>query len=459
MDKIVVKFGGSNLKDIQGLKWILDRIQEYNRPLIIVVSAFYGITNFLTQGLEQVQSQEDSIEELLNNIRNTKFEALDYFLEDSEQKESVKELLQTRMTQLGKYLRGIHYIGDVPDFVADQVLSYGERLSSLILTAILQSRNLSAKEALPEEIGLYTDGEYGNATVDFSKSTAPVQKALSGDYIYVVPGFYGIGQNGKVTLLGRGGSDYSAAALARMLKASSLDVWKDVQGYRTADPKMVPQSQRIPTLTYQEAAELSYFGAKILHPRTVEPLMSHNIPIRLFNIEEAGLNPRSIITDNQITTSHGVKSVTYSDDFSILRLEGPGIGVKHGILAQITSLLDQNGINIKSVVTSQTVINLYLESRDLEEALSLVEQSENPSLTKVTGQKNLTIVAVVGQGIKDQPGLAMKMIAALSDKNINIQNIALGASDTASYLVIARGDREEAVRAIHHRFFNNPEKE
>ena len=166
---------------------------------------------------------------------------------------------------------GIHYIGDIPDFIQDRILSYGEKLSSLLLTIILKYNGINADECLPEDMGLLTDGEFRNATIDFEGSIPNVEKALKEDKVYVVPGFYGISQEGKVTLLGRGGSDYSAAGIARCVRAESLDIWKDVNGYMTADPKMVDAPRRVRKLSYTEAAELSYFGAKILHPRTVEP--------------------------------------------------------------------------------------------------------------------------------------------------------------------------------------------
>ncbi|WP_028972912.1 aspartate kinase [Spirochaeta cellobiosiphila] len=453
MNKIVVKFGGSNLKDEQGITWITQRVKEYNSPLIIVVSAFFGITNFLTDGIEKVLQNSEEIQAILSRIRNKKHKTIDYFIQENEDNLKVKALLDIRLGELEKFLKGINYIGDIPDFISDKVLSYGERLSSLLLTQILQSMGIEAQEALPEDIGFYTDGEHGNATIDFEISTPLVRESLKEDKVYIIPGFYGMSQSNKVTLLGRGGSDYSAAGLAKMMGAPSLDIWKDVSGYRTADPKIVPSSLGIAELSYQEAAELSYFGAKILHPRTVEPLLETSIPIRIFNIEEEGLSPKSQITDHRIINDRVIKSVTYSNDFAILRLEGPGVGVKHGILADVTGLLNDNKINIKSVVTSQTVINIYLESGDLDQALEILGKLKNSAITKITGEDKQTLVAVVGHGIKDKPGIAMTMIAALSDQNINIKNIALGASDVASYLVIDNEDKINAVKAIHEAFF------
>ena len=374
MQKRVVKFGGSNLKSREDIKKLVEIIGRYKEPIVVVVSAFFGITNYLAEGLETVRSDQSHVDSMRDFLQRMKRETIDEHISDSARAEEVFRKVAGRIEQLEKYLLGIHYIGEVPAFVEDRVLSYGERLSSLLLTEILEYSGIEALEKLPEDIGLVTDGEFRNATVDFERSEPLVRKALEGNRVCVVPGFYGVSPEGKVTLLGRGGSDYSAAAIARCVGAESLDIWKDVNGYMTADPKIVANPRRIDTLSYTEAAELSYFGAKILHPRTVEPLLDKGIPIRIFNIDNADpLAPAlSQITEAVTITPAVAKSVTYSDQFAMLKLSGPGVGVKHGVLASATSLLDAAGINIKSVITSQTVINLYLESYDLPKAYEIL---------------------------------------------------------------------------------------
>jgi aspartate kinase/aspartokinase/homoserine dehydrogenase 1 len=225
MKKVVAKFGGSNLKKKEDIQKLVSVIKTYNRPMVIVVSAFYGITNHLIQSMEDVKQDQSNIEKLVQFLRELKKEAILENFEDKEWQDKTLNAVQSRIKELSRYLTGIHYIGDVPEFVEDVILSYGERLSSLVLTSILQSKGIDAEEALPENMPLVTDGEFGNATVDFEVSTPNVQKRLSENKVYVVPGFYGVSGQGKVTLLGRGGSDYSAAALARCLDAESLDVW------------------------------------------------------------------------------------------------------------------------------------------------------------------------------------------------------------------------------------------
>ncbi|MBI9096960.1 MAG: aspartate kinase, partial [Spirochaetaceae bacterium] len=286
------------------------------------------------------------------------------------------------------------------------------------------------------------------------KSRESVNKALAEDRIFIVPGFYGVSSDGKVNLLGRGGSDYSAAAITSCINGESLDVWKDVNGYMSADPALVPKAGRITNLSYNEAAELSYFGAKILHPRTVEPLLNSDIPVRIFNIENAGIiEPLSIIGKEEKIEKRTVKSVTYSDSFAILKLEGAGVGIKEGILAKVTSMFDKNRINIKSVVTSQTAINIYLESPDLDRALNLLKNRKPHTITSIIPYDDLSIIALVGDDLIHSQGLAYKMIGSVAEQGIDLKIVSLGASDSAAYCVVARKDREEAVKVIHKAFF------
>ncbi|MBN2657708.1 MAG: aspartate kinase [Spirochaetales bacterium] len=455
MKKIVVKFGGSNLRSKEDIAKIIKTIRAYDRPLVIVVSAFYGITNYLTEGLETARREESHVGEMIRFLKKLKKETLEENISDPLLLDQAYNLVKGRLEELEKYLLGIHYIGEIPDFVEDRVLSYGEKLSSLLLSLILKSHGIDAVETQPEEIGLVTDGAFRNASVDFEQSRNPVKEALKEDTVYIVPGFYGVSTDGKVTLLGRGGSDYSAAAIASCIDAESLDVWKDVNGYMSADPGLIPNAVPVDSLSYNEAAELSYFGAKILHPRTVEPLLDQGIPVRVFNINRAGLiDPLSVIGPDQAEGST-LKSVTYSDAFAVLRLEGAGVGIKEGILAKVTTLFDRNLINIKSVVTSQTAINIYLESPDLNRAAAILKENRVHTITAVVPYDNLSIIALVGDGLIHSQGLAYRMIGAVAEQGIDLKIVSIGASDSAAYCVVDRNDREEAVRVIHRTFFEN----
>ena len=455
MKRIVCKFGGSNFKSRESVRAITEAVSLYENPLIIVVSAFYGITNYLTEGIETVQRDESHVEELIATIKKKKMESIEFSIADEKVREETCALVDSRLDELHRFLLGVHYIGELPHSVKDRILSYGERLSSLILTKTLQSRGFDAEEALPEDLGLITDGEFSSASVDFMESEKLISRNLGDRRIYVVPGFYGISPDGRINLLGRGGSDYSAAAIARAAGAESLDVWKDVDGYMTANPKIIPEAQPLPSLSYREAAELSYFGANILHPRTVEPLQDRDIPIRIFNIEgdRTALRPLTIIDDSHPEEDRPARSVTYSDDIAILRISGPGVGIKGGILGKITTTLDSRDINIKSVVTSQTSINIYLSAADIDRSVIALESLKLSTVTRLTPMTDISIIALVGEGLLDHPDLAGHIVAPLVREKIKMPIVSLGASEGTAYFVVSQESRDRALKIIHKNFF------
>jgi len=455
MPQIVAKFGGSNFKDQKSIETVITAIGNYQQPVIVVVSAFYGITNYLAEMLLKIRADEEQINLTTDFLTRMKQDIINENIPDKKHRQQVLDQVLARLNRLERYCLGIHYIGEIPDFLEDIVLSYGERFSSLLLTYFLKYHGLEAEECLPEEMGFYTDGEFGNATVDFTAAEKSVAAKLASDKIYVIPGFYGISQAGKVTLLGRGGSDYSAAAIARCVKARSLDIWKDVDGFLSADPQLIKNPQQVESLSYREAAELAYFGAKILHPRTVEPLMSRHIPIRIFNINTCGqsMTPFSVISANGKQHKQVIKSVTYSDDFGILKLKGPGVGMKPGILAKVTTALDNHRINIKSVITAQTSINFLFSLSNLERAYEITTELGLKAVGEILVEEDLSLIALVGEGILEKHGIAARMFSAVSRQKINIQIISLGASPVAAYFFVHRNDRDAAVRVIHKEFF------
>ena len=465
MKKIVVKFGGSNLRQAQDIDRIVQVVQTYNRPLVLVVSAFYGITNALIACVQSAKEGAGTKAALADSrdytqtLRALKKEILEANIKDAEHRARTEKALGVRLDQLERYLTGIHCIGDVPTFVNDAILSYGERLSSLLLTEVLLSRGIKAREALPEDIGLITDGVFGNSACDFAASTSSVAQALSGDEIIVVPGFYGVDRDGKTTLFGRGGSDYSAASIARCIGAESLDVWKDVDGFLSADPGSVSTPRSIAQLNYLEAAELSYFGAKILHPRTVEPLFDQDISIRILNITkpERGLLPYTIINAERTVTRDVVKSVSATEDVAILKLHGPGVGFKPGILAQVTNKLDQLDINIKSVLTAQTAINILLARDHLEAAYAAVAEHHLAGVVEVSKDDQVAIVAVVGDGVllasDVGSAIASRALSAALAGGVRVNLAAAGASEVAAYMLVHQDDKKLALQLVHAEFF------
>ncbi len=455
MPKIVVKFGGSNLRSNEEIHRIIKVVRNYNQPLIIVVSAFYGVTNYLVEALEKARHDEEIATKTIQYLYDLKIGSLDYFIKDQVLRTETIKLVQDQLDELRNFLHGIALTGDASKALEDHVLSYGERLSAIFLNGILKSQGLDTKVGFPEAIGLITDGEFGNASADFHLATSLVRQSLNEEIIYLVPGFYGISKDQKTTLFGRGGSDYAAAAIARCVGASSLDIWKDVNGFLSSDPKLVSNPVLIEKLSYNEAAELAYFGAKILHPRTVEPLTDPHIAIRIFNIYGTleVEKPLTIISREKSVQTGVVKSVTYSDDFGLLKLKGPGVGLKPGILAKVTTALHHAGINISSVLTSQISINILLARKDLQNAFAVVSAIELSAVGKLQIDDDISVVAAVGHGITDNFGIAARIFTALASESINVMMSCSGASPIVSYYLVQSSDRTPAVRAIHHEFF------
>jgi aspartokinase/homoserine dehydrogenase 1 len=461
--KIVAKFGGSNLKHRDDIQRLVSAVTAYGRPMVVVVSAFFGVTNRLASALENALFDEHSADVEIEALRESAMEIIAANIAEGPQRLRTEATVNERLEELRRLLLGVAYLADVPAKVRDLVMSYGERLSSPTVAAIFREAGIDAREALPEDIGLITDGEAGNATVDFAASAPRVAAALADDAVFVLPGFYGVGPDGRVTLLGRGGSDYSAAAVARCITAESLDIWKDVDGYLSADPSTVDNPRRLEVLSYREAAELSYFGARILHPRTVEPLRDRGIPLRLFNIHRHG---EGIVPVSRIEALHGVlidasgrevthrvKSVTSSPDLGILRLSGAGVGSRAGVLGRASAALADGGINIKSVVTTQTSINIFLSRDDLAAARAAVARLDLTTVAALDILDEYGIVALVGEGLEECEEIAETLILALSRAGLHAKMISIGASAAATYFVIRREHIRTAVRAVHEAFF------
>ncbi|MHA2320609.1 MAG: aspartate kinase, partial [Candidatus Thorarchaeota archaeon] len=257
---------------------------------------------------------------------------------------------------------------------------------------------------------------------------------------------------GKTSSFGRNGSDYSAAVVAHALNAESVHIWKDVDGFMSADPRIVQDSIRIDTLSYLEAAELSYFGARILHPRTVEPLAGTNVKIFIRNLHSPE-NSMTIIQPEGHEKGDVIKSVTANDDIAVLRIHGAGVGHKPGIIGEIGRTLSGADINIFSILTSQTSINLLLDSSDSGKSVDALRHLVGGVIERIELKKNVSLIAVVGEGLLTKEGLAARVFTAVAEHGINVEMFAAGASDVAYYFIVDQSDMKTAIQAVHTKFF------
>jgi len=272
------------------------------------------------------------------------------------------------------------------------------------------------------------------------------------DTVVFIPGFFGVSDNGDITTFGRGGSDYSAAVVAAAMEADALEVWKDVDGYMSADPRYVPGAQLIPDLSYDEAAELSYFGAKILHPRTVEPLRKARLDIVIKNTLNPD-GPGSTIRAGNRASGRTIKSVAYDTDIGILKVHASGVGARPGILALVANRLTEEGINIKSVVTSQTCISILLAREDLESGRQALTELRPRPYRRLEKIEDAALVSLVGEGLARRKGIAAACFSSVADRGVNVDMISFGPSREALYFIVRTRDLKAAVTAIHDTFF------
>ncbi|MFA6742790.1 MAG: aspartate kinase [Candidatus Neomarinimicrobiota bacterium] len=457
----VLKFGGASLKDKAAYKETIRILKTEKEPKVLVLSAIYGITDWLETTIRAARHSEQSIENTTTRIRAWHAKLLTDLVSDPTMIADCMNELEERVQKLERLLYGLAYTEEMTPQLYALIMSFGERLSVILSATIFQAHGIPAQYLESDRIGIVTNDFFTSATailpVIRKKLPSHVKPLLEKGITPLITGFFGANKDGKVTLFGRNSSDYSAAVIAHGLRADSLEIWKDVDGFMSADPKLVPESTLIEKLSYYEAAELSYFGAKILHPRTVEPLIHDSIPLIIRNIYRPDI-PGTEICANEIVKKTIIKSVAYNKNISVLRIKGPGVGYKPGVISEIGTRLATCGINIYSIITSQTCINLLIDRKDSKVGYKALQVLKDGLIETIEHCDDEVVVAAVGAGLKQTPGLAAKIFNAIAAQQINIEMISLGASDVATYFIVKGPCLIPAVNALHTAFFANVKK-
>jgi aspartate kinase len=453
----VIKIGGASLKGKENIKDILALIAERGRGNIIVVSALSGITDMLIDSMTEALGDDAAIPSIIRQIRHKHILVAQHIISQGKYYQKYIRDLNDHLGQLERLYYGLNFTKEITPKIADVISSFGERLSADLLANALRQRGLQATYRMPHKVGLITDGKFGDATANLPKTTRNLQKNLAPllkkGMIVFVPGFFGVSEMGDITTFGRGGSDYSSAVVAAAMNAEALEVWKDVPGYMSADPKFIPEAQIIPFLSYDEAAELSYFGAKILHPRTIEPLRKTKLNIAVKNTMNPDA-PGSLITSRSPQTRSLIKSVAHDTDIAILKVHGSGVGARPGVLASISTTLAESGINIKSVVTSQTCISLLLAGKDVDKGYHTLKGLSPRPYRRLEKVQDVALVAIVGEGILRRKGIAARCFTAVAKRSVNIEMISFGPSEVALYFIVRDKDLQKTLEAIHSSFFS-----
>jgi aspartate kinase len=453
----VMKFGGGCLRNADDFLRVADIIRsEAPRPAV-VVSAIHGVTDMLQECVLEAKKGEQNVSCALDSIRARHFTVIERTMTSGDIKQEIAKNANAMLARVKRLLYGIAYTGEITSAIRSRVLSYGERLAAMILSGVLQSLGVESIFLESDRIGMITDDKLENATVNltqFKKNFVPTVRLIQRTRIVpVITGFFGYTPNGAISTFGRNGSDYSAAVVAYGIRALELEIWKDADGFMSADPKLVRNARRIDRLSHYEAAELSYFGAKILHPRTLEPLAGLRIRVRIKNINHPKRAGTEIMPEGY-QRKDVIKSVTYNNGIAILRIHGPGVGFKPGIIGEIGLALATVGINIYSIITSQTCINLLIDEKEAVRSYEVLKKVRGGVIERVDLEKDVSLIAIVGEGLQKRKGLGARMFYAVSAENVNIEMISSGASEVASYFVVRARDTQKTVKAIHREFFS-----
>ncbi len=440
MSDRIIRLGGSHIGNTGSLKHLNQFLGKSNGRKFIVVSAIPKLLLLIEQNLDDVFQQ--------NNLKLLDENLSLFFVERVGS--SVSSRYKQLAEQLLGLLKGIALIGDYSASLKDQVLSFAEKLSVEILKEQWQKSVSEIKIIWPENIELQVSPDFGNSTY-ISVNTETI-KALP-EFIFLIPGSYGITAGGKIARTGRLTADYTAAFLTGTLNAKCLELWDLDNDFQRADPQIVSTPPQISRLTYSEASELAYFEHFSFHPRTVEPLELKHTPIVVLDSSTSEGTVKTTINTKTFIEKQIVKCVASTDDISLLKLDGPGVGLKPGILAKVTTKLNDAGINIKSVITSQTSINIVLGKRAGDDALELIQQLGFSSVRAITVNKQVSLIGIVGHGMQNNYGVSSKIFGAVAQNEINVALSGSGASDLVSYLVVNSSDKEKSVRVIYDAFF------
>ncbi len=447
----IMKFGGAALRDGKAMQHVASIVHAAPYPRAVVASAMAGITDALAAALPRIADDETRVYVLLDALRTKHQEALDIVAPKGDP--AAQYGLDAALERLERLLYGIAYTAECTPRLTDLVLSFGERLSTVVLAAAIRATGLRAVHLDAEHAGVRSLGPFGNARPDLAKMMQLVPDHLrrmidAGD-IPVVTGFYGIDGDGHATLFGRGGSDYVASLLGVALEADAVELWKDVPGFLTTDPAAVAEAALVPELGYDEAAELAQFGAKVLHPRAVEPVAEAGIPILIRSVRDPDA-PHSVVRADVGASGRLVRAAASKDGLAIVRLSGPGMAATPGVARRVFEAIAH--INVLNLSTSQATFALLLEGKDAKPAAEALRPLVGGVIQGIEVLPDRSLVCVVGRGLGETPGSAARILQAVSDHGVNIEMISLGASDIAIDFIVQSHDRIEALRGVHDAF-------
>ncbi|TRX35112.1 bifunctional aspartate kinase/homoserine dehydrogenase I [Flavobacterium sp. ZT3R18] len=463
----ILKFGGTSVANAENIKLVLDivlhKAQEEN--LVVVVSALSKVTDLLQLAASKAASNDESFKDIVAEIEKKHLEALKQLIPVSEQSGLLSHIKRI-INHLETLLDGCFLLGELSPRTSDTILSFGELLSSYIIAEALKQKLKNSSYKDSREL-IKTNNHFGKAAVNFEVSNQLIVDFFASNtaQVVVMPGFIASSLDGINTTLGRGGSDYTAAIIAGALNATDLEIWTDVSGMFTANPKIVKQAQPIATISYQEAMELSHFGAKVLYPPTIQPVLRKNIPIFIKNTFKPTAEG-TLISNNPAPHANPVKGISHIDNITLITLEGSGMIGVAGSSKRLFEVLSNEGINVIFITqaSSEHSICIGILNSDAETAeiainrafqLEIAQNKIDPCIV----EQNLCIIALVGENMKNHQGLSGRMFSTLGKNNVNIRAIAQGASERNISVVINERDVKKALNTLHENFFEENTKQ
>ncbi|HET7390820.1 MAG TPA: aspartate kinase [Nitrososphaeraceae archaeon] len=462
--RIVMKFGGTAINSADKVIHVANLIKsqkEGNNEIIVVISAMRGMTDEILAMSEDIKKGDKvSITSFLKNTRENHLSIIDLAVKDMKLKNEAKCVITTLLEELEDILGGIVLLAEITPKSLDYLLSFGERLSTPIISFVLRDLGLAAEHLTGKEAGILTDSNFGEARplMDTTKLRLihKIEPLLKANVIPVITGFIGADQHGNTTTIGRGGSDYAATIISAGVNADEVWLWSDVDGLMTADPKIVVDATVIKEVSFAEAMEMALFGAKYMHPRALEPVIDTKIPVKIrntFNLQQQG----TLISQNLPKESQKiVKSITAIRHTALIDVGGGGgmVGAP-GMAAKIFDTLAKNKVNIMMISQSpsESSISMVVRKNDLDKAITTLDLNLLGKVVKqVSVNDDVAVIAVVGSGMRGIKGVAARVFNAVAKRNVNVIMIAQGSSELNLAFVVKDSDCEQAVRALHDEF-------
>ncbi|MEJ7860425.1 MAG: lysine-sensitive aspartokinase 3 [Pyrinomonadaceae bacterium] len=446
-----MKFGGTSVQDASAFARVAEIVRSENKNSpVVVTSAMSKVTDALLNAFDLAKKGDyefafASIEPHFQ--RHTKVAEE---LTDKAQQKFFKSELDFAKNELADLLMRVSRRSLPLQMLKDAIVSYGEQLSSRLLAEVLKAKNLNARQMDARRL-IVTDEEYGAATPIWSETEKLIQIELQplieAGEIPVLGGFIAASRSGETTTLGRGGSDYSAALVGASLRGGEIQIWTDVTGVLTCDPRVCSDARTIKTLSYEQAAELAYFGAKVLHPKTIQPAVDFQIPVRVCNSHQPSEKGTMILPKSDIMP-RVIKSIAHKTGITILRITSARMLGAYGFMSAIFQIFERHRTVIDVVTTSEVSVSLTLDNTDAIDAIV----KDLTRLGQVKIEPDQAVICVVGEGLRGMPGVAAEIFSTISDVNISL--ISHGASSVNLTFVIKENEVKNVITKLHNNFFN-----